>query len=309
MLAGGAGIPLLSVPRDPTMCNEHCYGEGVTVDIIWKLVQVAICIGLLQWTTARAADSRAAEDPELLLQRIRSKITAHLSQLHNYTCHVVIDRLVRSVSTSSFDHRDTVELEVAFVSGHELFSKAGETRFEEQPIHQIVPGGMIGNDAFGSHDDDVFSGNAATFKYAGSCNKDGHKTFRYNFRVSQQSSQLLVKQNDSPNATVGYQGSFWVDAETLDMVRLEWKTDHIPPSVGLSSVEKSMRYKLARIGNSDFLLPLHTELASFDRGGNYRLNTISLERCLEFTGESVVTYGSPIDGTSAQQRRPGQLEH
>ena len=262
-----------------------------------KLVQVTICLALFPWTGVFASDSRAAEDPELLLQRIRRGITAHLSQLHNYTCHVAIDRLVRSVRTSSLN-RDKVELEVAFVGDRELFSRAGETQFEEQPIQQIVPLGMIGNDVFGSHDDDVFSGDVATFKYAGSCKKDGHRTFRYDFRVPQERSRLLVEQNKNADAAVGYHGSFWVDAETLDMVRLEWKTDHIPPSVGLSSVEKSMRYKVVRIGNSDFLLPLHSELASFDQGGNYRLNTISLDRCLEFTGESVVTYSTP--STSAR---------
>jgi hypothetical protein len=61
-----------------------------------------------------------------------------------------------------------VQLEVAFVGDRELFSRAGEARFEERPIHQMVPGGMIGNDAFGSHDDNVFSGDAAKFQYMGS---------------------------------------------------------------------------------------------------------------------------------------------
>jgi hypothetical protein len=186
---------------------------------ICKLVQVTLFLGFFPWISTFAADSRVVEDPELLLQRIRSKITAHLSQLHNYTCHAVIDRLIRSVNTSNFDHRDTIDLEVAFVGDRELFSRAGETRFQEQPIHQIVPPGMIGNDLFGSHDDDVFSGNSATFTFAGSCKKDGHKTFRYNFRVPQESGRLLLKQNNSAEATVGYQGSFWVDAETLDMIR------------------------------------------------------------------------------------------
>jgi hypothetical protein len=269
--------------------------------VVQSTASLTIWVALFPCIGALAADSRVAEGPELLLQRIRGRIAAHLSQLHNYTCHVAIDRLLRSTSTSSFDHRDRVELEVAFVGDHELFARAGETRFEEQPIHEIVPLGMIGNDAFGSHDDDVFSGDAATFRYAGSCKKDGHKTIRYNFRVPQESSRLLVKQNKSADAAVGYQGSFWVDAETLDMVRLEWKADQIPLSVGLSSVEKSMRYKLVRIGNSDFLLPLHSELASFDRLGNYRLNTTSLERCLEFTGESVVTYDTRTDGPSTHR--------
>jgi hypothetical protein len=89
-----------------------------------------------------------------------------------------------------------------------------------------------------------------------------------------------------------------VDAETLDIVRLEWKTEHIPPFVGISSVERSLRYKILRIGDSDFLLPAHSELVSFDQSGTYRLNMISLDRCKEYTGQSVVTYGTSTDTTS-----------
>ena len=284
------------------------YAERVPRHVISSRFKVAICITLFPWTAAVAADSGGTEDPQLLLQRIRSRITAHLLQLHNYTCHVVIDRVVRSGNMLNLERRDRVELEVAFIGDRELFSRAGETRFEEKSIHEIVPLGMIGNDAFGSHDDDVFSGDAAIFKYGGPCKKEGHKTVRYDFRVPQESSRLLVKQDNSTNATVGYQGSFWVDSETLDMVRLEWKTEKIPPSVGLRSVEKSMRYKVARIGNSDFLLPLHSELASFDQSGNFRLNTMSLERCMEFTGESAVTYGTSTDGVSAQRRSTERQE-
>ena len=272
------------------------------MSIICKFVQMTLFFALFPWTHALAGDSPAAEDPELLLQRIRSRITAHLSQLHNYTCHAVIDRLVRSVNTSNFDHEDRIDLEVAFVGDQELFSKAGETHFEEQPIHQIVPPGMIGNDAFGSHDYDVFSGSAATFTYAGFCKKDGHKTFRYNFHVPEESGRLLLKQIDFGEAPAGYRGSFWVDAQTLDIIRLEWKTDPLPSTVGLSWVRKSMRYKQVRIGNSDFSLPLQSELTSLDQRGNYHLNMTNLERCLEFTGESVVTYDTLNDGASARPR-------
>jgi len=284
--------------------REDRHAGRVPSHSICKLVRLTIGLVLLSgWTSASAAEMPATEDPVVLLQRIRSKVAEHLSRLHNYTCHVVIDRLVRSVSSINSDRRDSVELDVAFVGDRELFSRPGEARFAEQPISEIVPHGMIGNDAFGSHDDDVFLGEGATFTYAGPCKRDGHKTFRYNFRVPLETSRLLVKQGVSTDAMVAYHGSIWVDVETLDMVRLEWKTDHIPPSVGISSVEKSMRYKVVHIGNSDFLLPLLSELTSFDQRGNYLWNTMTLEHCQEFSGGSIVTYGAPVDQESAQDQR------
>ena len=283
--------------------EDHNAGR-VPSHSLYKLVKLTIGVALLSgWASASGADMSASEDPVVLLQRIRSKVVEHLSRLHNYTCHVVIDRLVRSVSSINSDRRDSVELDVAFVGDRELFSRPGEARFAEQPISEIVPHGMIGNDAFGSHDDDVFLGEKATFTYAGPCKRDGHKTFRYNFRVPVETSRLLIKQGVSADAIVAYHGSFWVDTETLDMLRLEWKTDRIPPSVKIRSVEKSMRYKIVHIGHSDFLLPLHSELTSFDQRGNYLWNTMTLEHCQEFSGGSIVTYGAPVDDAPSQDQR------
>jgi hypothetical protein len=254
---------------------------------------LAVFLFLLFQTGAFSAELPRTEDPEALWERVRSGMAAHLAQLRNYTCHVVVNRLVKPLSTSQF-YRDRVELEVAFVGNHELFAAAGEAEFKEQPISSIVPLGMIGNDAFGSHDDAVFSGNGATFRYVGPCKKDGHRTVRFDFHVDQEKSQLLIK-GMSGEGIVAYKGSVWVDSETLDVVRLEWKTEHIPRSIGIHSVEKTMRYTLVRIGNSDFLLPRNSELAAFDQSGVYHLNMVGLERCREFTGESVVTYGAPAD--------------
>jgi len=281
------------------MSEEH---KGA---IIRNLLQVIVCLALLPSSKGVfAADSQGAEDPELLLQRIRDHLAAHLSQLHNYTCHVAIDRLVQGLSPSRLDQRDRAEFDVAFLGDRELFSKPGESRFEHQSINRVVQMGMIGDDILGSHDDDLFSSDVATLKYAGSCQKDGHKTFRYNFSVPKASSRLFVSQANSGNAMVGYQGSFWVDSKSLDLVRLEWSADDIPSSVGISEVRRSMRYKVVRVGNSDFLLPIHSELTSFDRAGRYRLNVVSLERCLEYTGQSVVTFGEPVQGQRHDAARP-----
>src|SRR4029077_1606714 len=107
--------------------------------------------------TAAATEPKGTEDPEALLQRIRSRMAENLSQLPNYTCHEVIDRLIRRASSGSFEHRDQVELEVAFIGTREFFAKPGEERFQGQPIHEIVRGGTISSGAFGSGAAAIFS--------------------------------------------------------------------------------------------------------------------------------------------------------
>ena len=256
-----------------------------------KLVQRVSLAALLFCTGAFAADSDSS-DPELQLQQIREKVSNHLSQLRNYTCHVTVDRFVRRGGTNATEHQDQVQFEVAFVGDKELFSRPGEQRFEERPLRGIAAGGMISDDAFGAHGDAVLSGDVAEFKYRGRCSKDGHHAFRYDFRVPAERSQLFVRRN-GVEAVVGYTGTAWFDAETLDLVRLDRKTDRLPSSFGVSSIDRIMHYNILRIGKSDFLLPNNSELAAYDEHGELGLNIVKLKACREFTGESQVSFDTP----------------
>ena len=259
----------------------------------------ALCAGSL------AAQTQASDEPDSLLTRIRDKVKEYVSKLPNYTCHEVVERFGRSMASSTLNHLDTVEFEVAFVGNRELFARTPDDRFEEQSITRVISSGTIGNGSFGAHAAAVFTGSAATFQYVGPSKKEGHKTFRYDFVVPQEKSQFLVRHQPS-EGIVGYKGSFWVDAETLDLVRLELKADHIPSYIGVSLIEEIMQYKPVRIRDTDFLLPYKSELAAAEKSGYYSVNTIKLERCQEFTGESVVTFGAPTDAPSAERAAPNQ---
>lgn len=257
-----------------------------------KVIRRAFSLAALLFCTgAFAADSDGRVDPELELQQIREKVSTHLSQLHNYTCHVTVDRFGRG-GKHAMEHQDQVQFEVAFVGDKELFSGPGEPRFEERPLRGIAASGMISDDAFGAHWDRVLSGDVAEFKYRGSCSKDGHHAFRYDFRVPVEKSQFVVSRNGL-ETIVGYTGTAWFDTETLDLIQLDQKTDRLPLSFGVSSIERIMRYNILRIGKSDFLLPNNSELAAYVEHGELVLNIINLKACREFTGESQVSYDTP----------------
>ena len=260
---------------------------------------------LVLWANPSAAQPEDSQDPDALLTRIRDRIKEYVSKLPNYTCHEVIDRFGRSMASGTLTHLDTVELEVAFVGKRELFARTPDEHFEEQSITRVISSGTIGNGPFGAHAAAVFTGDAATFKYVGPSKKDGHKTVRYDFFVPQEKSQFLVRHQPS-EGIVGYKGSFWVDSETLDLVRLELKADHIPSYISVNLIEEIMQYKPVRIRDADFLLPYKSELAAAERSGFYYVNTIKLDRCKEFTGESVVTFGRPTDAPSAERAAPNQ---
>jgi hypothetical protein len=243
--------------------------------------------------------AQSDEDPTVLFGRIKARVAQHLAQLPNYTCHQTVDRMLRFRST--FQHLDRVELDVAFVGHHELFSPPGENRFGDKPIHELVKGGTIGNGAMGSPIDLIFSRDVAEFKYAGACKKDGHKTFRYDLHVPIEKGDFRVRHNGS-EGLAGYDGSVWVDAETLDVVRADLKINRIPAYLGVQLIEESLHYRKLTIGNSEFNLPDRSQTGATDDAGTYSLNMIKLDHCHEFSADSVVKFGPPSEGTADRER-------
>ena len=241
----------------------------------------------------------AAETDELF-QRVKARMAAHLAELPNYTCHETIDRVIRN--GREFRHLDTVELEVAFVDNRHLFSRPGENRFGEQPIEKLAGGGTIGDGVLGSHIDMVLSRDMAEFRYAGECKKDGRKALRFDLHVPVETSTFLVRHNARVGVG-GYEGSVWVDPETLDPIRVDYKVNRIPPSIGVRLIEESMHYKKLTIGKSQFDVPERSELGATDDTGAYSLNTIKLSGCREFSADSVVKYGEPVKGSASRTQQ------
>ena len=248
---------------------------------------------------ACAATHPAPEDPDALFEKIRSHTAEHFSRLPHYTCHEVINRQMRR--GSDWYRLDTVEIQVAIVDQQELFARAGADRFEERVIDKVVTNGTIGNGAFGTHIELLFLHDIATFKYAGMCKKEGHQAYRYNFVVPLEKSQFLVK-HDGAQGMVPYEGSIWVDVDTLDLVRADIKAKHIAPQLRIRWIEEILHYSVMHIGSTEVVLPHKSELGVTDDAGIYSLNQVELQGCREYQSDSIVKYGAPAQGQGSAAR-------
>ncbi|MBK5294203.1 MAG: hypothetical protein JJE04_21305, partial [Acidobacteriia bacterium] len=161
------------------------------------------------------------------LARIRSHMSANLSGLPNYTCLQTIERSRRRPRSRKFELYDTLRMEVALVSGKELFSWPGSGKFEDRDIHDVVGSGTFGNGNFAIHSRSVFMSNAPTFRYEGTVEEKGRSLFRYGYDVPQMLSGYRVRASER-EAIVAFHGYFLVDSHTLDLVTLQVVTDQIP---------------------------------------------------------------------------------
>ncbi len=247
--------------------------------------------------------------PDLaLLAKIKLKVSQNLKQLPNYTCTETIERWVERSGESQAALIDTVHLEVAYVEGRELFGIAGGAKIDQAEIKKLVRG-TISEGAFATKVNEILLGPAATFHYEGGAELDGRPSESYSFHVARLVSGYRITTH-AGSAALGYRGRFWVDAKSLDLIRLELAADDIPPTLQLSAASESIEYGPVSIGNGTFLLPRNSELNLVDADGAAARNRTSYRACRQFAAESVLSFteipAEPVapEAVSRPQSRP-----
>src|SRR5438128_2682557 len=104
---------------------------------------------LLAFLMAAACTAQSDLPPEVLqLSRIKLLMKEHLLRIANFTCLETIERSGRPDRNGRMKNKDTLQLEVAFVNGKELYSWLGAGKFEESNIAAFTKGGTIGGGLF-----------------------------------------------------------------------------------------------------------------------------------------------------------------
>lgn len=248
------------------------------------------------WLASFAAMFWQAHQPPspeaILLHQVQTKVAENLSHLPDYTCSQTIERFKRTKPGSKIETLDTIRLEVAYVGGREMFGWPGSNKIDEPEIGKLVGKGTSGNGDFA-----IFPGNlllraGAKFYYGGRTELEGKPAIRFNYRVPQ-SVQSYQLQTIWGHAFVAYEGSFWVDPITLDLLRLTSAADEIPAKLRLKSTITVLDYGRIPVGRSTFLLPKGSELTMVESDGVEYRNRNSFTSCHQFTGQSIIRFDEP----------------
>jgi hypothetical protein len=240
----------------------------------------------------------AAQPTPDQLARIRRLMQERLSHLANLTCLETIHRSVSGRGARS-GGSDTLRLEVAFVNGKELFSRLNAGRFDERGVGQFGKGGAIESGLFATLIRYIFGVQGPVFRYSGDEILHGRPTVRYNYSVPLQASGYQISVGPK-RATVGFSGSFWADAETLQVLRLNVRADHIPISLGLAESVQTIDYGRVVINEADLFLPERAELALTRLDGGQSHNRTDFSHWLQYVGESTLKFDEVPSGEPAE---------
>jgi hypothetical protein len=222
----------------------------------------------------------------VLLARVKEHGRATFERIPDYAC---LETVARYRTSRSIRPLDTLHLEVAVVDGKELFARKGATQFQGDDPAAFVTAGMIGSGDFSATPHNLFVSDAAWITAPSEAGLPGRKPLRFEFEVPVQSDAYRV-QFGGVKTAVGVRGAFWVNPQSLDLLRIEQRYVDLPPELHVRDIATTIVYVRTRIGSSNPLLPRSSEVIVTDSSGGRRRNLIEFSGCREYRSESVVHF-------------------
>jgi hypothetical protein len=260
----------------------------------WKLRGAVLLI----WAGSAAAAPDDLPREVLLLAHFKERIRQVLAQVPNYTCLETIQRSAMAGHANTFSPLDTVLLEVSTVGDKELLAWPGARQFEDADISSFAGRGLMGSGIFAMHARNVFLRETTTIRYFGDEEMEGRPVARFDFRVPEAWSGYQIQANGA-SAKVGTSGSFWIDPDSLELMRMEVRADEKPAALGIERTGTLIDYARMRIGDADALLPQDAQLVLRLVSGEVLRNEIQFSHCHEYRTESTIRFDMPNPSPSA----------
>ncbi|HLK65629.1 MAG TPA: hypothetical protein VKU19_19460 [Bryobacteraceae bacterium] len=256
-------------------------------------------------------------DPAEILERARANLQAMTHRLPNYACIETVERsyyepppqpgascsLVPGAGSASSGPRklegtDRLRLEVTVSEGHEIHAWPGATRFDTRDVDEIIHQGPIGTGSFGTHLTGVFDNPAVQFQYVGEKADSAGTAIEYRYHVSAEASRYRVKMG-SKWQIIPYDGTFWIDPESLDLRRFTVEAGQLPAASAMCSLNAGLDYQRVHIGDGDVLLPREGRLQIVMDRGKETTNVTTFSDCREYMTVSAVHFDTDSDANSA----------
>ncbi len=211
--------------------------------------------------------------------------------LPNYTCQEMVSRYESQASPANWHANDLMSMDVVYENGKEDYrniavnGKPTKKSLEES-------GGAWSTGEFGTILISLFSPyTAAEFRYARDSRIAGVSAKEYSFSVARERSHWTVHVG-SQTYMPAYSGTVWIDPATARVLRIEMQAKDLPEGFPADRVESATDYQYVRLGGvQQYLLPVHAEILSCQRGTNSCFkNAIDFRNYHKFEGQSNITY-------------------
>jgi len=262
---------------------------------------VPIAAALLLLTSSLGLGQADLPPEAVRLAAVKQKMAAFLARVPDYTCVETIDRSVEKSASGRATSMDRLRVDIAYIDNKEVYSWPGAGSFEEKRLAELVGNGMVSDGDFALHTGNIFTRDGAQITFARDEVVLGHKAARYDFIIPSLSSAWILR-SSAVTGGVGSRGSFWIDADRLDLLRLELDAQGIPAGLAIGAVHVSVDYAKVRVGGADVSIPQSAETVLDDTNGTRFLNHVDFTGCREYHVQSSISFDTESKNAEARSR-------
>jgi hypothetical protein len=228
------------------------------------------------------------EDP--LIDKAREAVSTYTENLPNYVCTETMARYYSTTRPANFQPIDVVSTEVIFEGQKESYRNI---TINGKPVKKAMEDmdGAWSTGEFGTIVHHLFATyTAADFRYRKDSRIAGQETAVYDFSVERERSRWTI-QVPGQRVVPAYRGTVWIGKQTGQVFRIEMETVRMPKTFPVDKVESATDFEYIRISEQQFLLPVHAETLSCQRGTEEcSHNVIDFRNYHKFEGQSTITF-------------------
>jgi hypothetical protein len=219
-------------------------------------------------------------------------LKVNFESLPNYVCQETVERSQVPPGRGRPQKLDSLHFEVAHVQNKELLALPGASGFEDLDVSYFNPAGLLGSGTFSSLPRNLFIADHAriTRHFEDVLPPAIGVGFDYVIPDFLSGFELSTV---GASATVGQRGTFWLDPDSLDLMRIEDHAVDVPLRIGMSAADTTVSYARMRIGSSEVLLPQSAVVVVTELSGKQMRNDITYSGCREYVSESKIRFGDP----------------
>jgi hypothetical protein len=224
--------------------------------------------------------------------------------------HPTLDMQLRHAWT------DRLRLDVALTKQGEILSWAGETRFDDRPIDELIREGPIGTGIFAALLASVFDQDVQTFRFERDVVSNGKDMLEFSFEVPQPRSHYRVKAG-TDWVFSAYRGSFNIDPVREEVAALRMETAILPPAAFTCQSRTQVDFTMTAIGAGVFPMASRARQQFIASDGNEAINITQFSDCREYRGESNIRFGEesvpagaskPVSAKPPEPVIPGNID-
>ncbi len=241
-------------------------------------------------TAAREEAESPPEHPSITKARERSM--AFTETLPSYLCQQHIARFASTTAKPNWNALDLVSMEVVYENGKEQYRNLKVNgKAVSQKMEQLDGAWSTGE--FATVLVDLFSpATRARFHSRGPSSANNRTADLFDFEVDPENSHWTIM-TAGQSVRPSYRGRVWIDRETFGVLRIEMQTRNMPQAFPFDKAESAVDYEMVRISDQQFLLPVHAEVLSCQRGTpNCSKNVIDFRNYHKYSGQSSITFDS-----------------